>query len=125
MERTARLVKKRHARRAKPGIIERTVHAASHERREVTPVKAALRGFQHDIDALQPDGETALWDAVELAVAKLVAFAESERRRDPANCPANYSSYVAGLGVDARDRRRHPWQARAAVTYSRDTLTSV
>ena len=52
--------------------------------REVTPVKAALRGFQHDIDALQPDGETALWDAVELAVAKLVAFAESERRRDPA-----------------------------------------
>ena len=52
--------------------------------REVTPVKAALRGFQHDIDALQPDGETALWDAVELAVSKLVAFAESERRRDPA-----------------------------------------
>ena len=32
--------------------------------------------------------------------------------------------HVAGLGVDARDRRRHPWQARAA-TYTRDTLTSV
>ena len=50
---------------------------------------------------------------------------EGKRRRDPANCPANYSSYVAGLGVDARDRRRHPWQARAAATYPRDTLTSV
>ena len=49
---------------------------------------------------------------------------EGRRRRDPARCPANYSAYVAGLGVDARDRRRHPWQARAA-TYSRDTLTSV
>ena len=50
---------------------------------------------------------------------------EGRRRRDPARCPANYSSYVAGLGVAARDRRRHPWQARAATTYSRDTLTSV
>ena len=49
---------------------------------------------------------------------------EGRRRRDPARCPANYSAYVAGLGVDARDRRRHPWQARAA-TYPRDTLTSV
>ena len=50
---------------------------------------------------------------------------EGRRRRDPARCPANYSAYVAGLGVAARDRRRHPWQARAATTYSRDTLTSV
>ena len=37
---------------------------------------------------------------------------EGRRRRDPARCPANYSAYVAGLGVAARDRRRHPWQAR-------------
>jgi len=49
---------------------------------------------------------------------------EGRRRRDPARCPANYSSYVAGLGVDARDRRRHPWQAGAA-TYPRDPVTSV
>ena len=27
---------------------------------------------------------------------------EGKRRRDPAECPANYSLYVAGLGVDAR-----------------------
>ena len=40
---------------------------------------------------------------------------EGRRRRDPARCPANYSAYVAGLGVDARDRRRHPWQARSRV----------
>ena len=44
---------------------------------------------------------------------------EGRRRRDPARCPANYSAYVAGLGVDARDRRRHPWQARAAILGTR------
>ena len=44
---------------------------------------------------------------------------EGKRRRDPARCPANYSAYVAGLGVDARDRRRHPWQARAAILGTR------
>ena len=44
---------------------------------------------------------------------------EGRQRRDPARCPANYSAYVAGLGVAARDRRRHPWQARAAILGTR------
>ena len=92
--------------------------------REVTPVKAALRGFQHDIDALQPDGETALWDAVELAVAKLVTFAESERRRDPAMPRIKLRIVALTDGEDTSSSTSRAAAAKAALA-ARVTIDAI
>ncbi|KAH8049704.1 hypothetical protein JL722_11770 [Aureococcus anophagefferens] len=61
---------------------------------------------------IEPRGETALWDAVVMAVGELVAFRDAERSRDPAAAPCKLR--VVAL-TDGRDTRSSASRAKAAA----------
>jgi len=92
--------------------------------RVVTPVTAALRGFQAGVGDIEPRGETALWDAVVLAVGELVAFRDAERSRDPAAAPCKLRVVALTDGRDTRSSASRA-EAAAAALAARVTLDAI